>query len=156
MQILGHSVLRRLGFMWRSRVCAVITVLWAAHWTCTGCLRGQCDGLCPQTWRYLDMALWMACMDFKGSSSIMSWACYTNCGGLTVSERGLYFLHLATLSSLPDASNSQRTLWTSDWVTLKICDISRSLFFACIAMITVCLFISWVSLLSSLWSERKI
>ena len=105
---------------------------------------------------FVDNATECALMDVEGSWPIMSWTCCTNCGVRTVSERGLCFLRLATLSTLPsDASNSRRTLRTNDRVTLKNCDISRSLYLACIAIIRACLFISWVSFLSSVYDLRR-
>jgi len=85
-----------------------------------------------ETWRSFDMAL----MDFEGSSSIMPWTCCTKCDALILSKRASCFLRSTTLSTLSstDASNSQRTLWPNDRATFKNWKISRSLWFACIAM----------------------
>ena len=104
-----------------------------------------------ETWRSLDMAL----MDFEGSSSVMPWTCCTKCDILILSQRALCFLRLATLSTLSsDAFKSRRTLWTNDRENFKNL-ISRSLWFVCIATITVCFFILLVNLLSFIYDLKR-
>ena len=108
---------------------------------------------------FMENVMGRALRNLKISQYSLYGLCCTNYVVLTVSEWGLCFLPLATLSTLPsdasNASNYRQTLWTNDWVTLKNCNISRSLCFMCTATITTCLFISWVSLLSSIYYMRS-
>ena len=67
----------------------------------------------------------------------------------------MLYVFCATLSTLSsDTSNSRRTLWTNDRTRFKNMEISRLLWFACIAMITACLFIFWISLLFSIYDLK--